>query len=574
MTHSRSGSLNEHEGTHHGGFQVEYSNGYATLTVYPPDENARAIYAEDVINRMKLLGVPRVSVTTIGKIISEAKGKPVKMVEWPDGERLSASIEITINNDALEASVIMQAPKKGGGRRSVEEITAALEERGVRFGINREEIERIIKSEKYGESVVVAKARNKRDGEPSRVEFSFETDVGRPYLVLAGGRIDLKELNFIQNKKQGEVLGTIIPAKPPVDGVDLFGKTIPASPAGESTAVRPGRNTAYSEDGTRILSLIDGNAFLKSGAVHVEPVVTVKNVNYETGNIDFGGSVVIQEGIADGFRVKAGGSIEIGECVGRVEIVSARDILLKGGMNGAGEGSVSADGEIYAKHLESTSISCRGNLIVDEVAMRSDIYVSSHLLLKGKRADIIGGNTVVGGSLWCKEIGSASEVATRVSIGVDPITYKTFLDLLAEIENKSDNFDELRMNIEKLKKHGSNDAAKAAKTKQALAQLRDEAKKMEEDLKERVLQVKSRRRSMKPEKKSILVVEEKMHPKTVIAFGSEEFHVPNRGSDRTILRVLDNKIVESGFNPAEPPHFPLTPETSSPTTKGGKKRGR
>ncbi len=43
----------------------------------------------------------------------------------------------------------------------------------------------------------------------------------------------------------------------------------------------------------------------------------------------------------------------------------------------------------------------------------------------------------------------------------------------------------------------------------------------------------------------------------VITFGREELRVPDRGMQRTILRVVDDRIVESGYNPAEPPQFPI-----------------
>lgn len=82
-------------------------------------------------------------------------------------------------------------------------------------------------------------------------------------------------------------------AAPPttaVDGSTVTGEILPASSDTETIVINAGNNARIEGDGSRLYADIDGNAKIAGNAVMVEPVVTVENVNYETGNIRFGGS--------------------------------------------------------------------------------------------------------------------------------------------------------------------------------------------------------------------------------------------------------------------------------------------
>ena len=59
-------------------------------------------------------------------------------------------------------------------------------------------------------------------------------------------------------------------------------------------------------------------------------------------------------------------------------------------------------------------------MFLEESLMHSDVSVSKNILLKGKRAELIGGKTIAGGSIWCKKLGSVSGIKTDVTVGIDP----------------------------------------------------------------------------------------------------------------------------------------------------------
>jgi uncharacterized protein (DUF342 family) len=389
----------------------------------------------------------------------------------------------------------------------------------------------MVQREQYGKKVEIATGTEPIHGRPRTVSFLFDTAVGVPYLVIEFGRIDLRELNFIQNKQEGEVLARLEGSTAPANGRSVLGEVIEARPAGEDQTLLAGENVDLSPAGDELVALVDGNAFVRSGVVHVEPVVEVENVNYETGNIDFQGSVVVHNEIADGFTARAGGCLEVGTCVGRAHLFAGRQIVLRGGVNAGGEGSIECGGDVFARYAESANIRCKGNLLVEEALMHSRVSVGGAVMLTGKRAEIVAGTAIVGGSVWCRRLGSVAEARTRVSAGVRPEIVEAGIEILHRLKS--------------LRSEGM-----PARTPEEGARIAAEIGELEHRWAET-------RKSIRSDPKTIVVVEDRMFRGVVVSFGREEFHVPDRGLERTVLRTSEDRIVESGFNPAEPPSFPV-----------------
>ena len=88
---------------------------------------------------------------------------------------------------------------------------------------------------------------------------------------------------------------------------------------------------------------------MKNGLIHVDPVFLVKgDLDYQTGNIDFIGSVVIKGDVKSGFNVKASGDIEIEGVVEDSIVETDSDVLIKLGFIGHGEGKIIAMGSVNA----------------------------------------------------------------------------------------------------------------------------------------------------------------------------------------------------------------------------------
>ena len=109
-----------------GSFLIEYRAGSAYLTVNPPQDGGRPVYREDVINRMKILGVSTVCADTVAEAVNRSDGITVLLIEWPRGADLMSKVEVTVAKDQMSAALKLSAPKKGGGAPSFEEIRDQL----------------------------------------------------------------------------------------------------------------------------------------------------------------------------------------------------------------------------------------------------------------------------------------------------------------------------------------------------------------------------------------------------------------------------------------------------------------
>ena len=430
-----------------GRFELYYRDGWAHLVVHPPDDGGRPVYHEEVTNRMRLLGVPRVSTSVVRTLVEEASGSPVPLVEWPGGERLASAIAVEIADDAMSASVTVSAPRKGAASPTREDVERALEAAGVTSGIDDTAITELLARRRYDERVPVATGEAPVHAHSAYILYHFDPDRGRPYLVMEFDRINLRELSFIENKEAGDLLAELVPSVEPRDGRTVRGERVAANREMKPVALKAGSDTELTPDGLGIRATADGNVRLVKGTVVIEPVVSVESVNYETGNIHFDGSVVVEKDIADGFVVEAGGDVQVGRGVGRATIKAGGNVLLKAGINGNGSGRIECEGNLFAKYIESSTVSCRGNLFAEEAIMHSHVSTWKHCVLNGRRSEIIASNLVVAGSLWCKKLGSVAEAPVFISMGIDPEMLASFRTAREELSTSETRLDEVNHQV-------------------------------------------------------------------------------------------------------------------------------
>ena len=538
------------------GFSLSYSKGSAWLTVHPREGSDRKVYSDEVRARMKILGIPPVRNSIIEEAIREESGLPAELGPWPGGENLSSFCTVEIAPDGMSAWLTAAPPRPGGEDITEEMVDAALRGSGVSRGIDGNAIDRLLGDRVYGRKVKIASGSAPVQGKGVRVKFYFVKD-HVPYRELLYGRIDLKELNYIQNRKKGDVLADLMPRTEPVNGFKVTGEVLPADPADEGETLNAGEGCVL-EDG-RIIAGRDGNARLEGNAVTVEPVVTVQNVDYETGNIAFDGSVVVKGTVADGFSVTAGGDLEVDKCVGRVSLTAGRNILLKQGINGDNGAEVRTGGSLTAKYGESSRIYTGGDLIIKEALMHCSLMVKGNLLLSGGRAELLGGSAVIRGSLLCRKLGGIYEPATSVVMGIDPDDLDEYRKLLTNLEGKRLNLDELDRKIGLLRKGGGEQQDRLA---QAEKQLQDEAEKLNGEIQEMTARTHEMGRAMPWRSDSILAAQDRIYGGVHISFGFLEYtgNSGGKGVPSSVLSRHEGIIRDKGFDPAHPPE--ITPLVS------------
>lgn len=535
-----------------GSFDIYYRRGYAYLRVSPPQGPGRSVYHEDVLNRMRLMGVPRVAVETIAEIVQAAEDTPVQLVEWPDGDRLSSEISVEVAADWMSATLTVSPPRKGGAPPDRTDLTDAIARAGVVHGIAEDEIDAISSRPRYDHAVVIAHGTDPIHAKSAEIRYHFDPYRGKPYLVLDFDRIDLRELNFIEDKHEGDLLSELIPPVEPSDGTDVLGRPIPARSEVKPVQLRGGSNTQVSADGSRVSATADGNVRINRGAIVIEPVVKVTSVDYSTGNIRFEGSVVVEKDIADGFVVEADGDVQVGRGVGRATIKAGGNVLFKAGVNGGGEAQIACEGNLFAKYVEGATVTVHGSAFVEEAIMHSHLVVWKHCVLNGRRSEVIASTLIVGGSLWCKKLGSVSEAPVSVAIGIAPEVLIRYRKAVGEVEGAEAARDHAQQELVKAERavsDGHNDERFLA----AREQHYQEMTRLDHELPVLKRQMHELRDYLHAARDSRLVVEDTIFNGATVRFGTQEYRAPQKGARKTILRAGVEGVIEEGFNPAEKP---------------------
>jgi uncharacterized protein len=552
-----------------GRFSLFYRGGWAYLEIHPPLEDGRPVYPEDIENRMKILEVPRVGTRTLRNRIENATGFPEKLIEWPEGQRLASSIRVTVSEDAMAALVRVDPPRKGAAPPLESEILKELESAGVVSGVDRNAVRDIVAHKTYGEPVVVARGLRPVYGTRSRIQYHFNTVRGKPYLAMEFDRINLKELNFIENKKEGDLLAELLPPLEAVDGYTVRGENLPAETDQTTVRLVPGANTRLDANNTQLFATCDGNVrFDHNASVTVEPVVVVRNVNYETGHIRFQGSVVVEESVADGFVIEADGDIQVGKGVGKAQLKAGGNVLLKTGMTGNTDGQIVCGGNLFARYLESCSVECRGHLFVEEAIMQSRVTVWGYCVLNGRRSEILGGELIAGAGVWCKKLGNFNEISTRVTIGVLPDRLAAYQGAKQSLENRLEQIDETAEKLDRLEK-ALKDGHTGDRITKAQDQLSADISVLEKEVADLRKQISRTKERLHASRTSILVVEDTLYKGVSVVFGTLEFRAPDKGVRKTILRPGETGIRESGYDPRNRPVLVFDETSGTPHDDGG-----
>ena len=303
----------------------------------------------------------------------------------------------------------------------LEDLKKFLAEKGIVYGILEEELNKIFARGKYDQPVLVARGKqvvNDRDGE---IKLFFETVV-RPK-VDAHGNLDYKELNLIQNVKKGDKLAeTTAPVKGS-EGITITGNKVapkegvrPALPAGDNTGPDP-------KDPNVLLAEIDGSVKMKGNLVLVDPIFAVKGeVGYETGNIDFNGSVIINGDVKSGFKIKASRDVQVEGVVEDAIIEAGSDVLIKMGFIGKGEGKITAGGKVTARYCVNQNVVAVGDVVISDYVMHSSIQTSGLLQVKDSKGLIVGGEACAVQGIEVKLAGNQNYTPTVLMAGLDKQT--------------------------------------------------------------------------------------------------------------------------------------------------------
>ncbi|MCL2752846.1 MAG: FapA family protein [Defluviitaleaceae bacterium] len=518
------------------------SDGFYIVVNVPNPKNP--ITRRELIDAIEAKGLKEADYNVLSDIVKMAEPKIERKISsetLKDARGEALSVEIT--KDKLVAGLKFEMPDEGGALLTIEKILEKLIADGIKYGIDTEEIQRIVQmgnKKDYNVKYVIAKGLKPINGQDGRIDYSFDIsgEKNQPK-ILGDGSVDYRQVDFFESIRGGDILAVRVHPTEGEAGIDVFGNAIAPKTGKPAPKLPKGKNTMVAENELELIAELAGQLVISGKTVSVSPVLEISgDVDFSTGNIEFEGCVNIKGNVLSGFSVEAKGNVEVKGIVEAADIIAGGAVNLYGGIMGRGKGRVESGNNVFTKFTQNATIIAKGS-VKSNAILHSNVTADGAITLEGDNCFIAGGNVSAGEEIRAKTIGSHVGTATEVSVGKNSTIADRFEQLKNSYAEVREQFTRLNDSYEGIVATVDVNAMEPAK-KALLVQLlqnrnllRDRARQMEEELGELA---ETLRRT-----KSRIVVEKIMHHGVSVQIGNFKMEV-NDDITTSILKAEDGRI--------------------------------
>jgi uncharacterized protein (DUF342 family) len=331
--------------------------------------------------------------------------------------------QVVVAEDAMSANLVLGGGAMSDWHVTLDMVRAALLEQGVQCMLPEAEILSALNRfnhDRRPAALPVSRGRPPIPGEPARLSLLVDPEPEAPK-PGPDGSIDFKAFKYFRTVEPGQRLAKVLPPKPGMPGTDVHGREIPPDPAAEG-GIRLGANTAYDAgDPEFVVAAKPGRLAVKAGVPEVVEVLEVAgDVSLKTGNISFPGAVRIAGDVHGKMEVECGGDVEV---VGTVEDSRIRTdgaIVIKGGVNGMGNGLVKSRlSSVTIGYLHNQRIESATHIVVYNEIIASQLLARKTIKMMHGRYSVLGGHLLAGEGMDLFNVGSESGVKTILEVGKD-----------------------------------------------------------------------------------------------------------------------------------------------------------
>ncbi len=282
-------------------------------------------------------------------------------------------------------------------------------------------------------------------GENGKIEWQIDIDL-TPGKELPDGKIDFKERNYVVGVTAGQILGVVKPPTEGKPGLNIFGTPLPAND-GKPFPLEDGDNVRKEnrDEEIEFFAEIDGAFHFENNIVFITDVLILPDgVNYKTGNINFGGDVVVEGDVASGFSVRAGGDIIVTDSVeDGTQLVALGKITVGSFING-NRVLVNAGISVHAQYVNEATIKAGQDIILTRYARHAKLRAKRRIQVNKSHGQL--GGSVVGGESWAGETidvhiaGAEVWVKTEIVAGISPEQAEKIDKIMELIEAKNNHF--------------------------------------------------------------------------------------------------------------------------------------
>lgn len=420
-------------------FKLTYEEGGVFLEV------TEACVKEDLDAALEYIKRKSIEQLKTDQVLFALEGTPRRVCIAPAQAEhiLDEQALITVSGDQMEAEITLLPPDEAGERLTFEKIVQEAAARGVVFGLDEEEIRRVLERRPYGESVCIARGLLPEDGVDGENVFHFRTEfAGELAVDEKTGKVDYKNLNLIEQVKKGQLLVSRTLATPGKPGCTVTGRQLKQKP-GKEARLPSGKNVTYDENRLNMYASISGRVDYKNRTVTVASRYVISgDADLSVGNISFDGDVVIKGSVISEITIQATGDIEVYGTVEGTKLTAGGNIILRSGIQGNDKGVLEAGGNVVSKYIERTRVIAGGSITADAL-IHCSAESGNSIVVRGRHGSIIGGNIRAQNSITAQNIGSVVNNKTIIEVGI-PLMKRARLRFLgAEIERLQEENDKL-----------------------------------------------------------------------------------------------------------------------------------
>ena len=353
--------------------------------------------------------------------------------------RVDASLQLIISEDRMqvEAEIISA---QGGRSIDAPRFKQALVEQQIRKGIDTAAASALMKQAHRGKPgschrALIACGQAAIDGANGRWQSLLgETNEHDRPQQDAVGRIDLLDYGEIPSVKPGQRLMRLLPPTDGEPGFDIDGRVLEPEP-GVAAGFVEAEGVELAEDGEHIVATRAGLPVEISGGIRVDNIYSVKQVNLESGHIEFDGSVIVHGDVAEMMKVVASGDVTIGGSVESAQIEAGGNLIVRKGVVGHQRTDddhhfdsedltceLKAGGRIEVGFAQYARLHAEAGIEVGKqlIHCMSATPASLEIGRSGDRnAKLIGGVSEIGEHLISGEIGTDAFVPTEIRFKPD-----------------------------------------------------------------------------------------------------------------------------------------------------------
>ncbi len=399
-----------------GYFGIVLKPGETWIQLFSPEGSGAPVGMKEIEDYLILHRIPYDKASLFTAIGDKTEGlfKVNREKVYPIPE----SSELKISGDGMQVIARFYPPTEGAGMMDIEELKGDLKANKIKADLNMEEVNRFFSERRYCTDYLIARGNPAKEGTDGYVEFMFNTDPHARPKTNEDGSVDFHALSLVHACAKGQVLAKIHKEVPGELGMNVYGEIVRPRDV-KRADVRHSKDIAVSEDGTELISEIDGHVNLIDNTIFVSGVLEVKDVDVSTGDLNFEGNVLVNGNVTTGYKLHATGNIDIKGIIEAAEVTAGGDITVARGINGMGKGYVKAGGSVVTKYINSATVES-GTLIQSELILNSEVSAGNTIIVKGKKGFITGGHVRAGELVEAKIIGSDMGTDTTIEVGVDP----------------------------------------------------------------------------------------------------------------------------------------------------------